>query len=162
MSISGSQSSWYCCYITFPYNVCYQLLVFRYVLYFLWWQEDNILKISTLILSCTRLSPTLYNYLTSCLCQFYLGRNALVSTSLCSGCFFVKGNLSYATYRNTGNFHCKNTIYLLHPQCCSQVILCPTCICAWDCPEPDAGSSSCWASWGWHGPTSQACRGPSG
>ena len=25
----------------------------------------------------------------------------------------MKGTLSYATYRNTGNFHCKNTIYLL-------------------------------------------------
>ena len=69
-------------------------------------------KISTLILSCARLSSTLPNYLTLCLCQFYAGRNTPVSTLLCSTAFFVKNNLSYTTYRNTGNFHCKNTIYL--------------------------------------------------
>jgi len=46
----------------------------------------------------------------------------------------------------------------------SQAILCPTCICAWDCPSPGAGpfTCPCWASWGWHGPSSQACPGPSG
>jgi len=31
--------------VTFPYNACYPPIVFRYVLYFLWWQEDNVLNI---------------------------------------------------------------------------------------------------------------------
>ena len=57
-----------------------------------------------LVLSCTGLSPALCNYLAKyCLCQFHSGRNAAVSTVLCSAAFFV-----------TGNFHCKNTIYLSH------------------------------------------------
>ena len=57
-----------------------------------------------LVLSCTGLSPALCNYLAQCcLCQFYSGWNAAVSTVLCSAAFFV-----------TGNFHCKNTIYLSH------------------------------------------------
>ena len=78
--------------------------------------------VCTLVLSCTGLYPSLYNYFTWCLCQLYLGWNAPVSTLLCSATFkkkvafflkvaelsfFVKGNLSYATHRNTGNFHCK-------------------------------------------------------
>ena len=58
-------------------------------------------KISALLLSCSRLFPTLCNFLTSCLCQLYPGWNAPVSTSLSSAAFVV-----------TGNFHCKNTIYL--------------------------------------------------
>ena len=57
-----------------------------------------------LVLSSTGLSPALCNYLAQCcLCQFYSGWNAAVSTVLCSAAFFV-----------TGNFHCKNTIYLSH------------------------------------------------
>jgi len=50
------------------------------------------------------------------------------------------------------------------PHGCSQAILCPNCVCAWDCPDPSAGPCTwhCWTSWGWHGPTSQACLGSSG
>jgi len=60
--------------------------------------------ICPVVLSCIGLSPALCNYPTSyCLCQFHSGRNAPVSTLLCSAAFFV-----------TGNFHCKNTIYLSH------------------------------------------------
>ena len=60
--------------------------------------------ICPLVLSCTGLSPALCNYLAQCyLCQFHSGWNAPVSTLLCSAAFFV-----------TGNFHCKNTIYLSH------------------------------------------------
>ena len=60
--------------------------------------------ICPVVLSCTGLSPALCNYLAQCcLCQFYSGRNAAVSTVLCSAAFFV-----------IGNFHCKNTIYLSH------------------------------------------------
>ena len=60
--------------------------------------------ICPLVLSSTGLSPAVCNYLAQCcLCQFHSGRNAPVSTLLCSAAFFV-----------TGNFHCKNTIYLSH------------------------------------------------
>jgi len=47
---------------------------------------------------------------------------------------------------------------------CSQAFLHPTFICAWDCPNPGVGPHTwhCWTSWGWHGPTSQACLGSSG
>ena len=50
------------------------------------------------------------------------------------------------------------------PQSCSQAILCLVYICAWDSPDPRAGSCTwpCWTLWGWHGPTSQASSGPSG
>ena len=49
------------------------------------------------------------------------------------------------------------------PQGCSQDVLCPAYICALDYPDPDAGpfTCPCWTIWGWHGPTSQACSGPS-
>ena len=52
----------------------------------------------------------------------------------------------------------------LSPQGCSQSVLHPACLCAWDCPDPGTGPCTwpCWTSWGSHGPTSQACSGPSG
>ena len=67
-------------------------------------------KMSTVVLSCARLSPALCDYLTQWLCQFYPGWNiwTLFSSFLCGKTTF------YTTYRNTGNFYCKNTIYLSH------------------------------------------------
>lgn len=55
-------------------------------------------KVITLILFCTKLSPTLYNYLTQYLCPFYLGHNTSVSTLLCFGAFFVKDTFSCEIY----------------------------------------------------------------
>ena len=50
------------------------------------------------------------------------------------------------------------------PQGCSQSILHPACICAWDCPNSGAGHCTwpCWTSWGSHRANSQACSGSSG
>ena len=66
--------------------------------------------ICPVVLSCTGLSPALCNYLAQCcLCQFYPGPNAPVSTLLCSAAFFV-----------TGNFHCKNpTLFTPYFRICS-------------------------------------------
>ena len=50
------------------------------------------------------------------------------------------------------------------PRGCSQSILRPACTCAWEFPDPCAGSCiwPSWTSWGSHMPTSQACQHPSG
>ena len=93
-----------CCYLTFPYSVCYQPFVLG-VFCTLYGARRTILStICPLVLSCTGLSPALCNHLAQCyLCQFHSGWNAPVSTLLGSAAFFV-----------TGNLHCKNTIYLSH------------------------------------------------
>lgn len=67
--------------------------------------------ICVLVLSRTRLSPTLYNYLVP---VPILLRSEYLSLNFTPVTFFVRGNLSYATYTDTGNFHGKNTIYLSH------------------------------------------------
>lgn len=48
------------------------------------------------------------------------------------------------------------------PEACSQSTHTSACVCAWDCPNPDAGPCtwSCWTSWSSHGPNFPACLGP--
>ena len=99
------------------YKVRYQPTAFRYALYFSTKMEVQCFQKLAHSFYPVLGSPHPAYYLTLYLCQFYPGQNAPISTSLCSAVFFVKNNLPYTTYRNTGNFHCKNTIYLSQQWC---------------------------------------------